>query len=67
MKEFVWLLDEVVLAVHDEQLAVHGGLAGIRDRGAVESALTHPRNLVAYEACDNVATKIVSDGIGCGK
>jgi len=55
MKEFVWLLDEVILAVHDEQLAVHGGLAGIRDRGAVESALARPRNLVAYEACDDVA------------
>lgn len=55
MKGFAWVLDEVVLAVHDEQLAVHGGLAGIRDRGAVESALAHPRNLVAYEACDDVA------------
>lgn len=55
MKEFVWILDEVVLAVHDEQLAVHGGLSGIRDRGAVESALARPRNLVAYEACDDVA------------
>jgi death-on-curing protein len=55
MKEFVWVLDEVVLAVHDEQLAVHGGLSGIRDRGAVESALARPRNLVAYESCDDVA------------
>jgi len=55
MKEIIWILDEVVLAVHDEQLAVHGGLSGIRDRGAVESALARPRNLVAYEACDDVA------------
>jgi len=55
MKELVWLLDEVVLAVHDEQLAEHGGLSGTRDRGAVESALARPRNLVAYEACDDVA------------
>jgi len=55
MKDFVWVLDEVVLAVHDEQLAVHGGLAGIRDRGAVASALARPRNLVAYEACDDLA------------
>jgi len=55
MKGFVWVLDEVVLAVHDEQLAVHGGLSGIRDRGAVESALARPRNLVVYEACDDVA------------
>ena len=55
MKEFVWVLDDVVLAVHDEQLAVHGGLPGVRDRGAVESALARPRNLAAYEACDDVA------------
>ena len=55
MKEFIWVLDEVVLAVHDEQLAAHGGLAGIRDRGAVVSALARPRNLAAYEACDDIA------------
>ena len=55
MKEFVWVLDEVILALHDEQLATHGGLAGVRDRGAVESALARPRNLVAYEACDDIA------------
>ena len=55
MKKFVWVLDEVVLAVHDEQLAEHGGLPGIRDRGAVESALARPRNLAAYEACDDLA------------
>ena len=55
MKEFVWVLDEVILALHDEQLATHGGLPGVRDRGAVESALARPRNLVAYEACDDIA------------
>jgi len=55
MKEFIWVLDEVVLALHDEQLAAHGGLAGIRDRGAVESALARPRNLAACEACDDIA------------
>jgi death-on-curing protein len=55
VKDFVWVLDEVVLAVHDEQLAAHGGLAGIRDRGAIESALARPRNLAAYETCDDVA------------
>jgi len=55
MKEFVWVLDEVVLALHDEQLATHGGLPGVRDRGAVESALARPRNLAAYEACDDIA------------
>ena len=55
MKKIVWVLDEVVLAVHDEQLSEHGGLSGVRDHGAVESALARPRNLVAYEACDDLA------------
>ena len=55
MKKFIWVLDEVVLALHDEQLAAHGGLSGVRDHGAVESALARPRNLVAYEACDDIA------------
>jgi len=55
MKEFVWVLDEVVLALHDEQLATHGGLPGVRDRGTVESALARPRNLAACEACEDIA------------
>lgn len=54
MKEIVCVLDEVVLAVHDEQLAEHGGMAGIRDQGAVASALARPRNLAAYENCNDI-------------
>ena len=34
-----WVEPAVVLAVHDRQLAEHGGADGIRDRGAIESAL----------------------------
>lgn len=55
MTDFVWVLDEVVFALHDEQLAEHGGLSGIRDPGAVRSALARPRNLASYEGCDDVA------------
>jgi len=55
MKKIVWVLDEVVLAVHDEQLAEHGGLSRVRDPAAVESALARPRNLAAHEACDDLA------------
>ena len=55
MKDFIWVPDEVVLAIHDEQLAEHGGLSGIRDLGAVQSALARPRNLVSYEKCEDVA------------
>jgi death-on-curing protein len=43
-----WVGSDVAYAIHDRQLAEHGGLDGIRDRGAVDSALSRPRNLVAY-------------------
>ncbi len=42
----------VVLAVHDRQLAEHGGAAGVRDMKLLESALARPRQLVAYGAPD---------------
>ncbi len=67
MKSFVWVLDEVVLAVHDEQLARHGGLAGIRDLGAVESALARPRNLFEYENCDDVARLAAAYAFGIAR
>jgi death-on-curing protein len=43
-----WVDASVVYAVHDRQLAEHGGLDGLRDQGAVESALARPQNLLAY-------------------
>jgi death-on-curing protein len=47
-----WVAADVVFAIHDRQLAEHGGLDGVRDRGAVESALARPQNLAAYGAPD---------------
>ncbi len=49
MKAPVWVLDETVLALHEQLLALHGGATGVRDRGLLESALARPRNLSAYE------------------
>ncbi len=43
-----WLSLRVVEAIHDEQLSLHGGPAGIRDLGLLESALARPMNLAAY-------------------
>ena len=34
--------------VHEEQLAEHGGAAGIRDQALFESALARPQQLAAY-------------------
>ena len=33
-----WVGLDVVLAIHDRQLAEHGGLGGVRDPGMIESA-----------------------------
>lgn len=44
----VWVLRSAVFAIHDEQLAQHGGAEGIRDEGLLESALCRPENLLAY-------------------
>jgi death-on-curing protein len=43
-----WVLPSVAYALHDEQLAEHGGLEGIRDQGGVQAALDRPRNLAVY-------------------
>ncbi len=43
-----WISLAVVLAVHEEQLAEHGGGSGVRDSGLLESALARPQQLAAY-------------------
>lgn len=45
----------VVLALHDEQLAEHGGPPGMRDEGLLESTLARPPNLLAYGTPDLAA------------
>lgn len=44
----LWLNKELVLALHDRQLAEHGGSTGVRDDGLLESALARPQQLHAY-------------------
>jgi death-on-curing protein len=48
----VWLSEKIVLALHDEQLAEHGGAIGVRDAGLLESALARPVNHAAYGSPD---------------
>ncbi len=55
MTPFIWVLKEVVLAIHGEQLAEHGGQDGSRDEGLVESALARPQNMVDFDTCDDIA------------
>jgi death-on-curing protein len=50
--EPIWLLRSVVEAVHDAELAEHGGAAGLRDAGLLESALARPLNLHHFGETD---------------
>ncbi|MFN7086798.1 MAG: type II toxin-antitoxin system death-on-curing family toxin [Burkholderiales bacterium] len=44
----VWLEKALILAIHDRQLVEHGGSAGVRDEGLLESALARPQQSHAY-------------------
>jgi death-on-curing protein len=55
MTDWRWVRADVVAAVHDRQIAEHGGPEGVRDPGAVESALARPQNLAAYGTPDAAA------------
>ena len=46
--QWIWIEHAVILAIHEEQLAEHGGATGIRDAGLVASALARPANLALY-------------------
>ena len=47
-KEPLWIEERDVVAIHDRLLALHGGAAGLHDRGLLESALARPRQHHAY-------------------
>jgi death-on-curing protein len=48
VSDWTWIDVRVVAAINDRQLAEHGGLVGVRDAGALDSALARPQNLAAY-------------------
>lgn len=52
MSEPFWLTRRIIIAIHDEQLATHGGASDLRDEGMLESALDRPRNKWSYESAD---------------
>lgn len=63
---WIWLDRRVMLAVHEEQLAEHGGASGIRDEGVFDSALNRPLNLAAYGDPD-VAALAAAYGFGLAR
>jgi death-on-curing protein len=50
-----WVSKQALMLLHDESLAEHGGLPGLRDEGLLESALARAENLAAYGTPDVAA------------
>jgi death on curing protein len=44
----IWISRKLALAIHERQLAEHGGIAGVRDEGLLDSALARPQQLHVY-------------------
>ena len=66
MNDWKWVNRKVLLLLHDESLAEHGGASGLRDEGLLDSALARPLNLALYEEPD-VASLAASYGVGIAK
>ena len=60
MHEPNWVLDEAVEAIHNRQLAEHGGAPGVRDPGLLASALARQKNLFAYEGEDSMLPRLAA-------
>ena len=64
---WTWVADSVVLAIHEAQLAEHGGIAGIRDEGLLSSALARPQNLLAYGESPDAAALAAAYAFGIAR
>jgi death-on-curing protein len=64
--EPAWVSREVIEAVHSALLREHGGSAGIRDDGLLDSALNRPRNKWAYGE-DDIAVLAAAYAFGIAK
>ena len=64
MRSPVWLDRLVVEAMHFDQLRLHGGLPGLRDENALESALARPRNREVYDETSDLTALAAAYGYG---
>ena len=62
-----WLSIEGVLIAHDLSLEEHGGPAGVRDIGLLESALDRPRDRHAYEGVDDTCELAATYAVAIAK
>ncbi len=67
MSEPVWVLDQVVISVHQMLLAEHGGPPGIRDEALLHSALARPKQRILYEPETSIFELAASYSFGLAK
>jgi death-on-curing protein len=66
VSDYRWINRQVLLLLHDESLAEHGGAPGLRDEVLLDSALGRPQNLLAYGSPD-LSDLAASYGYGLAK
>jgi len=67
MNEPIWILDDIVFAIHQMLLAEHGGSTGIRDEALLHSALARPKQRLAYEPNSSIFELAASYSFGLAK
>lgn len=67
MEEPRWLSRRVVDELHNREVQRHGGLPGIRDEGAIESALARPRQKWTYDPEADLAELAAGYGFGLAR
>lgn len=65
--EPVWIREDAVLAIHQRQLAEHGGLEGVRDAGLLSSALHRPQQIYHYSEGCTLIQLAAAYGFGIAK
>ncbi|MDY6783911.1 MAG: type II toxin-antitoxin system death-on-curing family toxin [Cyanobacteriota bacterium] len=48
MSEPLWITEEIAKAIHNDQIAQHGGSLGVRDENLLSASLARPRHLFVY-------------------
>ena len=67
MADIIFISRDVILAIHEEQLAQHGGGVGLRDEGLLDSALNRPINRTIYDADTDFASLATDYAFGIAK
>lgn len=62
-----WISKRALLLLHEESLAEFGGAGGVRDEGLLESALSRPRNIYAYQRGSTIAELAAAYAFGLAK